>query len=106
MYSKVKYFVLFLGYARSGSTLTGSIMDAHPNVIISNEYQIIGKFPKLEKGKKKQKFIFDSLYQSSKREVDSGQRSPNFKGLFNYHVPNQWQGQYLSAVKVIHFQLF
>jgi len=37
IFSKLHYFVLIVGNARSGSTLLGSIIDAHPNVIIANE---------------------------------------------------------------------
>lgn len=35
--SKIHTFVLFVGYPRSGHSLIGSIMDAHPNVIIAHE---------------------------------------------------------------------
>lgn len=36
-------FVLFIGSARSGTTITASIIDAHPNAIIAREYSIIKK---------------------------------------------------------------
>jgi len=37
VFSDVKRFLLFIGYSRSGSTITGSIIDAHPNACISYE---------------------------------------------------------------------
>lgn len=38
---KVKYFLMFMGYPRSGHTLVASILNAHPNVICSNQQFII-----------------------------------------------------------------
>ena len=99
-YSKVKFFVLFIGYARSGSTLMGSILDAHPNVIISNEYAIDDKFSNFGPKQKTQYYIFDQLFKSSMAEATKGQRSPNHHGLFNYNVPNQWQGKYNCSLLV------
>jgi hypothetical protein len=36
-FSKLKCFILVVGNSRSGSTLLGSILDAHPNANIANE---------------------------------------------------------------------
>src|SRR3989344_1389974 len=38
-FSSVRTFILFVGYPRSGHSLIGSIMDAHPNIIIAHEVQ-------------------------------------------------------------------
>lgn len=38
---KVKYFLMFMGYPRSGHTLVASILNAHPNVMCSNQQYII-----------------------------------------------------------------
>lgn len=38
---KYKNFILTLGYGRSGSTMVGSIINNHPNCIISNESQVL-----------------------------------------------------------------
>ncbi len=38
---KVKYFLMFMGYPRSGHTLAASILNAHPNVVCSNQKFII-----------------------------------------------------------------
>ena len=100
LYSEVKFFILFIGYARSGSTLMGSILDAHPNAIISNEYAIDDKFNTFNGVQKSQQYIFDQLFKSSRAEATRGQRAPNHPGLFNYHVPGQWQGKYDCFIKV------
>ena len=34
----VRIFFIFLGYPRSGHTILGALMDAHPNMVISHQY--------------------------------------------------------------------
>ncbi len=36
-FKEVKYFVQFMSFPRSGHSLIGSILDAHPQAIISHE---------------------------------------------------------------------
>lgn len=38
---KTKYFLMFAGYPRSGHTLVASILNAHPNIICSNQQFIL-----------------------------------------------------------------
>ncbi len=44
-FSKVHTFVLFVGYPRSGHSLIGSMIDAHPNAIIAHEVPLIFVLP-------------------------------------------------------------
>lgn len=44
IYDKVKVFLLFIGYNRSRHTLLASLLDAHPNVIIANDFNILGEW--------------------------------------------------------------
>lgn len=37
-------FVLFFGYARSGHSMVGSLLDAHPNAAVANEFDAIGAY--------------------------------------------------------------
>jgi len=39
----VKYFLMFMGYPRSGHTLVASMLNAHPNVVCSNQQFILPK---------------------------------------------------------------
>lgn len=34
----VRVFFVFLGYPRSGHTILGALMNAHPNIVISHQY--------------------------------------------------------------------
>jgi len=40
---KFKYFLMFAGYPRSGHTLVASILNAHPNVVCSNQQFVINE---------------------------------------------------------------
>lgn len=40
MFGRVESFCLFAGYTRSGHSLVGTILDAHPNVVVAHEGQI------------------------------------------------------------------
>jgi len=37
LFDKVRTYVMFVGYPRSGHSLIGSLLDAHPNVVIAHE---------------------------------------------------------------------
>ena len=36
-YRNIHFFCCFIGYSRSGHTIVGSLLDAHPNIVISTE---------------------------------------------------------------------
>ena len=37
----IKMFVMFIGYPRSGHSIVGSLMDAHPHMVIANEFMLL-----------------------------------------------------------------
>ena len=37
----IKTFVMFIGYPRSGHSIVGSLMDAHPHMVIANEFLLL-----------------------------------------------------------------
>ena len=43
-FNNLHTFVQFVGYPRSGHTLVAMLLDAHPNIVISNEYNILEKW--------------------------------------------------------------
>ena len=61
--SSVKLFVLFVNYPRSGSSITGSILDAHPNVIMANELNVLEWVQENPNYSKDQ--LFNSLFENS-----------------------------------------
>ena len=97
---KVKTFFVFLGYARSGHTILGALMDAHPNIVVSHQYSPCGGGGRL--GDKTR--LFNKMYQNSYRSAmdENGARSLNHnKKNYTAHVPNSWQGHYDKYIQVI-----
>ena len=97
----VEKFVIFVGNIKSGHTMIASLMDAHPNMVISNEYMLFHRF-ELLKNKMK---LFNTLYESSWNESHHGKYSA-FYSLSGHHygvgiVSNfSWHGMYKN-LKVI-----
>jgi hypothetical protein len=90
--AQLESFCLFVGYPRSGSTLVGSILDAHPNVIIGHEVDALGM---IRWGARAQT-LCRALISSSEKFRDVGSQ---WQG-YNYRVDSLWQGRY-SELKVI-----
>lgn len=94
----VEKFVLFIGHRHSGHSIIGSMMDAHPNMIISHEFQVLKENAHMSKI-----HLFDELYASSQKSVISGWRSGSLefhtKG-YSLDLPSQWQGHF-TELKVI-----
>ncbi len=86
MFDNVRTYCMFIGYPRSGHTLISSLLDAHPNVIITNE---IDKLEYIEKGFEKEK-IFPLLLANSQSFASTGREWTGY----SYQVPNQWQGKF------------
>jgi hypothetical protein len=82
----VRKYCMFIGYPRSGHSLIGSLLDAHPNAIVAHELDAL-KF--IEAG-----FDKDQLYQllldNSRRFTRKGREWTGY----NYEVPGQWQGRF------------
>jgi hypothetical protein len=88
----VETYCTFIGYPRSGHSIIGSLLDAHPKIIIAHELDAL-KF--LEEGVGRER-IYSLLLHKSQLFKKRGAVSSGY----TYKVPNQWQGEY-EALKVI-----
>lgn len=88
----LKYFCMFIGYPYSGHSLVGSIIDAHPNAVISHELHI-GRLVK--KGYPKEK-IFSMIILNS----ISFARHERTWNSYSYAIPDEWNGRF-AEIKVI-----
>jgi hypothetical protein len=82
----VEYFCLFMGYPKSGHSLVGSLLDAHPDIIIAHEQDVIHC---LHRGINRE-FILFLLLGNSLHYAGTGRK---WRG-YSYFVPNQWNGRY------------
>ena len=105
-FSRVNKLLLFIGYPRSGSTLFGSLLDAHPHTVVANEFNLIGKWHNLtQRHNASRNDIFDALFANSVVEAVSKQRAKNNNFFFNYYVPRLWQGRHVSFLKGMKFDI-
>jgi len=85
-FESLKTFCMFIGYPRSGHSLTGALLDAHPNIIVAQELDVLkyiySHFNDIQ--------IFYLLLNNSKREKRLGRKISRF----DYIVPNQYQGKF------------
>ncbi len=91
--NNVKKFVFFIGYPRSGHSIIGSYLDAHPNVIIAHEYPL---FKNLLRAKMSKFSIYNYLYKSSYDELINGWRGRkniDSKG-YSLSVEGLWQATF------------
>ena len=68
LFDNVQTYCVFIGYPRSGHSLVGSLLDAHPNVIIAHELDAL-KFVKAGFDKHQ---LYQLLLENSRRFVRGG----------------------------------
>lgn len=108
-YKHVRTILFFIGYPRSRHSLLGSLMDAHPHIVVSDETMA---FPRWRRNPKQWMngsiySFYDTLFRASKQSTMTGRRSREFEGSvvnkdsnYGYSVPNQWQGNYDRYIQV------
>jgi hypothetical protein len=85
---ELRSFCLFIGYPRSGHSMLGSLLDAHPDVAIAHEVNVLG----LVVGEGLDRTaLFEMLLRGSEAEAmrTDGRRATGY----SYDVPGGWQGQ-------------
>ena len=102
--SGMKKFVFFVGYPRSGHSIVGSILDAHPNIVISHEFTLMRRESLFNEPPTQNwtSDLFNMLYQHSYLDVFNGTRNKyrTEKGYALY-IEGLWQGRYDGFVDVI-----
>ena len=94
----IESFLLFVGWARSCHSIIGSMLDAHPNIIVAHEYFL---FKKLRKHIDRE-ILFNELYKKSYDSTQGGWRSANRSNKgYTLDIDGSWQGQFTKLIKVI-----
>jgi len=84
IFKDVKYFIFFIGHDRSGHSLVSAILDAQPNIVISNEVNALFLLNRYRFNKNK---IYKLILENSRRIVK--------KKRYYYQYPIKgYQGQY------------
>jgi hypothetical protein len=90
---EVEQFCFFIGYPRSGHSLMGSLIDAHPEVVIAHE---LDAFRYFAHGFGRSQ-VYGLLLRSEKKFSEQGRRT---KRSFNYAVAGAHQGRF-NRLRVI-----
>ena len=104
----VKTFVYFVGYPRSGHSIIGSLMDAHPHMVIAHEFKLFKKLTTKQQTPEQSVTLynkaqfFNALYNASMYDSMSGWRSKE-EDCKNYtlNIESSWQGKYDGYISVI-----
>ncbi|MFB6258524.1 MAG: sulfotransferase [Flavobacteriales bacterium] len=86
VFEGIDRFVLFMGYPRSGHSLLGSILDAHPEALLAHEQDIL-RYLKYGFGRER---LLALLMRNSMRTAQKGR---DWSG-YSYRLPEQYQGTY------------
>jgi hypothetical protein len=90
----IKYFIVFIGYARSGHSIFGSLIDAHKNAAVSHEIRTVD----LVIDGQNQDHIIQKIINNTQAYGEHGRLQVNKKAgktdSYDYTVPNEWQGKF------------
>ena len=108
-YGHVKIILFFIGYPRSRHSLLGSLLDAHPHMVIADETNAFGKWSSNPNKWMNHSIYayYDTIFNASQRAIKRGRRSGVFKesvvnttSKYRYYVPNQWQSTFDQYIEV------
>jgi hypothetical protein len=85
-FTDVRTFLLFVGHPRSGHSLVGSLLDAHPDAVVSHELDAL----KYVAAGYRRSQLFTLVLEHSRANAAAGRKSWGY----SYAVPGQWQGRY------------
>ncbi|UCG25669.1 MAG: sulfotransferase [Chloroflexota bacterium] len=90
IFADVTSFCFFIGHTKSGGTMIGALLDAHPNVILADE---IDTLDLVNSGYRREQ-IFHILLKGSRREAMKGRVTARRLKAYSFEVHGQSQGRY------------
>lgn len=85
-FAQVEAFCAFVGHPRSGHTLVGSLLNAHPDVVIANELDVL-RFVRWGFSRSQ---LYAMILEHDRRWGAHGRLSSGY----DYTVAGQWQGRH------------
>jgi hypothetical protein len=95
LFANVRTFCFFIGHNKSGTSLLGGLLDAHPRIVLSDEADAL-RYVEASLGREQ---LFHILLRSSRTEARKGRVTARRLEPYSYFVPGQSQG--LSARPVV-----
>ena len=95
----VKYFAVFIGFGRGGTTLVGALLDGHPNIVLATDYQLFIKWPQWRRYHQQTANLYTALYQYS---IQYAKFFRNYKTKgYTFDLPGGFNGRYNNSIAVI-----
>ncbi|PSR12086.1 MAG: hypothetical protein C7N36_13265 [Bacteroidetes bacterium] len=85
-FKEISTFAFFVGYPRSGHSLVGACLDAHPNAVVSHELDALGL---LQQGLGRTA-LFEAICDKARSFYETGSEWSGY----SYQIPGMWQGRY------------
>ncbi len=95
-FSQVDHVCLFIGHVKSGGSLLGALLDAHPDALVSDEADVL----RYVKAGFRRDQIFHILEKGSRREAMKGRVTARRLDPYSLAVPGLYQGR-AEHVRVI-----
>ena len=92
-FADVRTFCLFVGYPRSGHSMVGSLLNAHPDVVISHELDAL----RYVDCRFRRDQLFHLILERDRAFAAAGR---SVKRGFDYNVPDEWQGRYRKLLVI------
>lgn len=89
-YQNLETFCSFIGPTKSGSTLLGSLLDAHPEAIVADEVDALHY---VDLGFNRYQ-IFEILQRRSRRHAMVGRVTARRLTAYDFEIEGQWQGRH------------
>ncbi|MGH2382323.1 MAG: sulfotransferase [Candidatus Limnocylindria bacterium] len=87
----VRTFCVFLGHARSGHSIVGALLDAHPQIVISDELDALRY---VDIGFSARQVLYLSMAVARRQAQNERRKAGQGGTVYSYHVPGQWQGRH------------
>jgi hypothetical protein len=88
-FDNVRTFCFFVGHNKSGTSMLGGLLDAHPWIVLSDEVDALryveAGFPRDQ--------LFHRIVRGSRAELRKGRVTARRLQPYSYLVPGQWQGR-------------
>lgn len=96
LYQDVETFCVFVGHNKSGTSMLGALLDAHPEIILADEVRAL-EYIAAGFGREQ---VFHQLVKTSRRELMKGRVTARRLTPYSYLVPGQWQARF-TKLRVI-----
>ena len=87
----VRTFCVFLGHARSGHSIVGALLDAHRQIVISDELDALRY---VDIGFSARQVLYLSMVVARRQALNERRKAGQGGTVYSYHVPGQWQGRH------------